>query len=72
LSISSLPVRLIGDHSAKEEAVKFMLLIHQGTTPTPPSEEWERLSDEERGKIVAAYPAARLGGAVEVRPIVEW
>jgi hypothetical protein len=138
LSISFLPVRLIGDHSAKEEAVKFMLLIHQGTTPTPPSEEWERLSDEEKGEIVAAYkevsatpgvspgqqlappaaattvrvqggktlatdgpfveikeaiggylhfeaddldaavelaariPAARLGGAVEVRPIVEW
>jgi hypothetical protein len=128
----------MGDHSAKEEAVKFMLLIHQGTTPTPPSDEWERLSDEEKGEIVAAYkevsatpgvspgqqlappaaattvrvqggktlatdgpfveikeaiggylhfdaddleaaiglaariPAARLGGAVEVRPIVEW
>ncbi len=118
--------------------MKFMLLIHQGTTPPPPSEEWERLSDEEKGEIVAAYkevsatpgvspgqqlappaaattvrvqggktlatdgpfveikeaiggylhfeaddldaavelaariPAARLGGAVEVRPIVEW
>jgi hypothetical protein len=128
----------MGDHPAKEEAVKFILLIHQGTTPTPPSEDWERLSDEEKGEIVAAYkevsatpgvspgqqlappaaattvrvqggktlatdgpfveikeaiggylhfeagdldaaielaariPAARLGGAVEVRPIVEW
>jgi hypothetical protein len=128
----------MGDHPAKEEAMKFMLLIHQGTTPTPPSDEWERLSDEEKGEIVAAYkevsatpgvspgqqlaapaaattvrvqggktlatdgpfveikeaiggylhfeaddldaaielaariPAARLGGAVEVRPIVEW
>ncbi len=24
--------------------MKYMLMIHQGTTPTPPSEEWERLS----------------------------
>jgi hypothetical protein len=58
LSISSLPVRLIGDHSAKEEAVKFMLLIHQGTTPTPPSEEWERLSGVSPGQQLAPPAAA--------------
>jgi hypothetical protein len=118
--------------------MKYMLLIHQGTTPTPPSEEWERLSDEEKGAVYGAYkainetpgvtsglqlappetattvrvadgktlttdgpfveikeavggyllfeaddldaaielasriPAARMGGAIEVRPIVEW
>ena len=118
--------------------MKYMLLIHQGTTPTPPSDEWEHLSDEEKGAIYAAYkavnetpgvtsglqlqspemattvrvqngktlttdgpfveikeaiggyllfeaddldaaielastiPAASMGGAVEVRPIVEW
>ncbi len=118
--------------------MKYMLLIHQGTTPTPPSEEWERLSDDEKGAIYAAYkaigetpgvspgqhlqppetattvrvengetlitdgpfaelkeaiggwlvfeaddldaaielaariPAARLGGAIEVRPLAEW
>jgi len=118
--------------------MKYMLLIHQGTTPTPPSEEWDRLSEEEKGEIYGAYkginetpgvspglqlappetattvrvedgktlttdgpfveikeaiggyflfeagdldaaielasrvPAARLGGAIEVRPIVEW
>jgi hypothetical protein len=117
--------------------MKYMLLIHQGTTPVPPSEEWDALSQEEQGAIYAAYkginetpgvtpgqwlsapqnattvrvqdgrtlttdgpfaevkeaiggyllfeaddldaaielaariPAARLGGAVEVRPIVE-
>jgi hypothetical protein len=118
--------------------MKYMLLIHQGTTPTPPSDEWERLSEEEKGAVYAAYkgitetpgvspglqlqppetattvrvqdgktlttdgpfvelkeavagylmfeaddldaaielasriPAARMGGAIEVRPIVEW
>jgi hypothetical protein len=118
--------------------MKYMLLIHQGTTPTPGSDAWEGLSDEEKGAVYTAYkavnetpgftpgeqmqppetattvrvqdgktlttdgpfvelkealggycfleaddldaaielaariPAARLGGAVEVRPIVEW
>jgi hypothetical protein len=118
--------------------MKYMLLIHQGTTPTPPSEEWERLSEEEKGAVYGAYkainetpgvtpgqqmqppetattvrvtdgrtlttdgpfaetkealggylffeaedidaaielaariPAASMGGAIEVRPIVEW
>jgi hypothetical protein len=118
--------------------MKYMLLIHQGATPTPPSEEWERLPDEEKEAISSAYkaigetpgvspglqlqdpetattvrvqdgktlttdgpfaeikeaiggyllfeaddldaaielaariPAARMGGAIEVRPIVEW
>jgi hypothetical protein len=137
LSISSLPVCLVGDHS-EEEAMKYMLLIHQGTAPTPRSDEWESLPEEEQNGVYAAYkalnetagvtpgvqmqdpatattvrvqdgktlttdgpfaeikeaiggycffeaddldaaielasriPAARLGGAVEVRPIVEW
>jgi hypothetical protein len=118
--------------------MKYMLLIHQGTTPTPPSEAWDNLPDDEKGAVYAAYrainetpgvtsglqlsppetattvrvadgktlttdgpfveikeaiggyllfeaddldaaielasqiPAARLGGAIEVRPIVEW
>jgi hypothetical protein len=127
------------DHSAKEETMKYMLLIHQGTTPTPRSpDEWAKLSEEEQqavfrdykainetpgvssgqqlddpdtattvrvedGKtlttdgpfvelkeaiggylffeaddldaaieLAARIPAARMGGAVEVRPIVEW
>ena len=37
--------------------MKYMLLIHQGTTPLPGSEEWERLSDEEKGAVYAAYHA---------------
>ncbi len=118
--------------------MKYMLLIHQGATPTPPSREWENLSEDEKGAVYGAYkainetpgvspgvrmqppemattvrvqdgktlttdgpfvetkealggylffeaedldaaielasrvPAARMGGAVEVRPLVEW
>jgi hypothetical protein len=118
--------------------MKYMMLIHQGSTPTPLTESWGDLSEEERGAVYAAYkalnetpgvtpgmqleapetattvrvqdgrtlttdgpfaevkdaiggyfifeaadldaaidvasriPAARMGGAVEVRPIVEW
>jgi hypothetical protein len=123
----------------KEEAMKYMLLIHQGDAPTPRSpEEWARLSEDEQKAVYSDYqainetpgvtpglgldgpetattvrvqdgrtlttdgpfvatkealggylvfeaddldsaielasrvPAARLGGAVEVRPIVEY
>ena len=118
--------------------MKYMLLIHQGTTPLPGTDAWESLSDEEKGAVFAAYgelnqtpgvtpgsrmdgpetattvrvqdgrtlttdgpfaelkdaiggfgfyeaddldaaielasriPAARMGGAVEVRPVVEY
>jgi len=119
--------------------MKYMLLIHHGATPLPGSEEWESLSEDEKGAVYAAYkainetpgvtpadvqmqppetattvrvkdgktlttdgpfvetkealggylffeaddidaaielaariPAARMGGAIEVRPIVEW
>jgi hypothetical protein len=118
--------------------MKYMLLIHQGTTPTPPSAAWDGLSEEEKGAVYGAYkaitetpgvspglqleppetattvrvkdgktlttdgpfaetkealggylvfeaddldaaielasqiPAAHMGGAIEVRPIVEW
>ncbi|HZV72381.1 MAG TPA: YciI family protein [Conexibacter sp.] len=37
--------------------MKYMLLIHQGTTPTPGRDDWERLSEEERGAVYAAYQA---------------
>jgi hypothetical protein len=128
----------MGDHSQKEGAMRYMLLIHQGSTPTPPSEEWESLSADEQKAVYDAYkaisatpgvspglqlaapetattvrvqdgttlttdgpfvemkeaiggyllfeaddldaaielasriPAARMGGAIEVRPVVEW
>jgi hypothetical protein len=47
----------MGDHSEKEEAMKYMLLIHQGATPTPGDDAWERLSQEEQGAVYAAYKA---------------
>jgi hypothetical protein len=139
LSISSLAVRHLGDHPEQEDAMKYMLLIHQGEAPTPrSSEDWARLPENEQNAIYEAYrainetpgvtpgvqmqppeaavtvrvqdgktlttdgpfveikeavggylffeaddldaavalaariPAARLGGAIEVRPLVEW
>jgi len=52
--------------------VKYMLLIHQGTTPLPGTPEWDALSQEEQGRVYAAYgalnqtpgftPGERMGG----------
>jgi hypothetical protein len=49
-----------------------MLLIHQGTTPLPGTPEWDALSQDEQGKVYAAYgalnqtpgftPGERMGG----------
>ena len=36
--------------------MKYMLLIHQGTTPTPYDQEaWGRLSEDEQKQVFAAY-----------------
>jgi hypothetical protein len=36
--------------------MKYMLLIHQGTTPTPRDPEaWGRLSEDEQKSVFAAY-----------------
>ena len=37
--------------------MKYMLLIHQGSTPLPGSEAWEALSDDEKGAVYADYQA---------------
>ncbi|MEA2446644.1 MAG: hypothetical protein QOK47_281 [Actinomycetota bacterium] len=37
--------------------MKYMLLIHQGTTPVPPSEEWDKLSEDEKKAVYGAYQA---------------
>lgn len=37
--------------------MKYMLLIHQGTTPLPGSDEWDALSEQERGAVYGAYKA---------------
>src|SRR5919197_99263 len=43
--------------SGKEEAMKYMLLIHQGNTPVPGTPAWEALSEDERKAIPTAYQA---------------
>jgi hypothetical protein len=37
--------------------MKYMLLIHQGTTPLPGSEAWESLSEAEKRAVYGAYKA---------------
>jgi hypothetical protein len=37
--------------------MKYMLLIHQGTTPLPGSDEWNRLTQDEQMAVYAAYQA---------------
>jgi hypothetical protein len=37
--------------------MKYMFLIHQGTTPLPGTEEWDRLSEEEQKAVYADYGA---------------
>jgi hypothetical protein len=35
--------------------MRYMLLIYQGTTPLPGTDEWAALSKEEQGQVYAAY-----------------
>jgi hypothetical protein len=49
VSISPLSVCLLGDHADQEDPMKYMLLIHQGTTPVP--------GTEQQGAVYAAYQA---------------
>lgn len=37
--------------------MKYMMLIHQGTTPVPGTDAWENLPDDEKGAVYAAYKA---------------
>jgi hypothetical protein len=37
--------------------MKYMLLIHQGTTPLPGSPEWEQLSEDEQKAVYSDYQA---------------
>jgi hypothetical protein len=37
--------------------MKYILLINQGTAPTPYSEEWASLSEDEQNEVYAAYKA---------------
>src|SRR4051794_6049495 len=46
--------------------MKYMLLIHQGDTPTPRTEAWNELSPDEQNAVYAAYKA--LGETPGVSP----
>jgi len=53
--------------------MKYMLLIHQGATPTPRSpEEWARLSEDEQKAVYADYMAINqtpgVSSGVELAP----
>lgn len=37
--------------------MKYMLLIHQGSTPVPGTEAWNSLSSDEQNGVFAAYQA---------------
>ena len=37
--------------------MKYLLLIHQGTTPLPGSPEWDNLSEDEQKQVYADYGA---------------
>jgi hypothetical protein len=37
--------------------MKYVLLIHQGTTPVPGTEAWDKLSDDEQKQVYADYGA---------------
>jgi hypothetical protein len=37
--------------------MKYLMLIHQGTTPLPGTDAWEALSEDEKGRVYADYQA---------------
>jgi hypothetical protein len=49
--------------------MKYMLLIHQGTTPLPGSEAWDNLSDEAKGAVYAAYKTINETPGVTPAPV---
>jgi hypothetical protein len=59
VSISPLPVCLGNDDPHNEEdAMKYMLLIYQGDTPTPDDPQaWAALSPEQQRAVFADYQA---------------
>jgi hypothetical protein len=64
-------VRLRGDHPNKEEAMKYLLLIHQGDTPLPGTPEWERLSEDDQRAVYADYQAVNETPGVTPGPWLE-
>jgi hypothetical protein len=51
-----MPFVYLLTHRKGDHDMKYMLLIHQGTTPTPlEPEAWATLSDEEQHEIYKSY-----------------
>jgi hypothetical protein len=58
VSIRAIAVRLLRDHPEQEEAMKYMLLIHQGDAPNPYApEKWASLSEAEQKEVADGYMA---------------
>jgi len=57
LSISAPSVCRTAEPTEMEEAMKYMMLIYQGTTPTPPSPDWDALPEDEKQAVYAGYQA---------------
>ena len=54
--------------------MKYMLLIHQGASPTEALGGYLLFEADDRDAAIglaSRIPTARMGGAVEVRPVVE-
>jgi hypothetical protein len=59
--------------------MKFLLLIHHGTTPVPGTDAWENLSQDEQGAVYAGYqevnrtpgftPGERLADAAQATTV---
>jgi len=48
----------VATNRERSDAMKYMLLIHQGDTPTPRDPEaWARLSEDEQKQVFADYQA---------------
>jgi hypothetical protein len=52
--------------------MKYMLLIHQGSTPLPGSDEWASLSEDEQRAVYAAYKSINetpgVSSGVQMQP----
>jgi hypothetical protein len=43
--------------STKEDTMKYVMLIHQGSTPLPGTPEWDSLPEDEQKQVYADYGA---------------
>jgi len=63
----------MGNHSHQEDAMKYLILIHQGDAPTPYTpDEWAKLSEDEQNAVYRDYQAInqdpRVTPGVQMEP----